>query len=58
MQNLVDTKQFSLATPDVQIRVNPQRSDLVQVRMVDGVKYILIRASDGVEVNGVNIHIE
>ncbi len=58
VQNLVDTKQFSVNTPDVQIRVNPQRSDLVQVRIVDGVKYILIRASDGVEVNGVHIHIE
>ncbi len=56
-RNLVDTKQFEVCTPDVTIRVNPERSDLVEIRIIDGVKYILIRANDGVEVNGVAIHI-
>ena len=39
------------------IKVNPERSDLVETRIINGVKYILIRANDGVEVNGVPIHI-
>ncbi|MDF2838683.1 MAG: hypothetical protein K0S60_386 [Evtepia sp.] len=56
-QNLVDTKQFEIRTPDVTIRVNPERSDLVETRMLGGTKYILIRADEGVEVNGVSIHI-
>lgn len=56
-RNIVDTKQFKVCTPDVTIRVNPERSDLVETRIIDGVKYILIRADAGVEVNGVNIHI-
>jgi hypothetical protein len=56
-RNIIDTKQFELRTPDVTIRVNPERSDLVDTRVIDGVKYILIRADEGVEVNGVNIHI-
>ena len=39
------------------IRINPQRSDLVQTRIIGGARYILIRAEEGVEVNGVAIHI-
>ena len=57
-RNIVDQKQFEVRTPDVTIHVNPQRSDLVETRVINGCKYILIRANDGVEVNGVNIHID
>lgn len=56
-RNIVDTKQFEVRTPDVTIHVNPERSDLVETRIINGTKYILIRADEGVEVNGVNIHI-
>lgn len=57
-QNIVNPRQFELRTPDVMIRVNPERSDLVQTRIIEGSRYILIRADEGVEVNGVNISIE
>ena len=53
----MNQKQFEVRTPDVTIRVNPQRSDLVQTRIIGGARYILIRAEEGVEVNGVTIHI-
>ncbi len=56
-ENIVNTKQFEIKTPDVQIRVNPEKEDLVDVRVIDGVKYVLVRAEDGVEVNGVFINI-
>lgn len=56
-RNLVDTKQLEVRTPDVTIRVNPDRGDLVETRMIDGARYILIRAEEGVEVNGVQIQI-
>ncbi len=56
-RNIVDTKQFEVRTPDVTIRVNPERSDLVETRIINGAKYILIRADEGVEVNGVPISI-
>ena len=56
-QNIVNTRQFEVKTPDVAIKVNPERMDLVETRVIDGVKYILVRAEDSVEVNGVNIHI-
>ncbi len=56
-QNIVDTKQFELRTADVTIKVNPERSDLIKTQIINGTKYILIRADENVEVNGVNIHI-
>lgn len=56
-QNLVNVKKFELCTPDVTIQVKPECRDLVETRMIDGIKYILIRANEGVEVNGVDIQI-
>lgn len=56
-RNLVNTKQLEIRTPDVTIRVNPERSDLVETRIIDGARYILIRAEEGMEVDGVQVHI-
>lgn len=56
-RNLVDDKQFEIRTPDVVIHVSPERSDLIETRVINGTKYILICADEGVEVNGVAIHI-
>ena len=57
-RNVVDPNVVEVKTPDVTIKVNPQRADLVETRIIDGGKYILIRAEDGVEVNGVPVRIE
>ena len=56
--NLVSPKQFEVRTPNVVIKVSPDRSDLVETRIIDGHPYILIRAEEGVEVNGVNVNIQ
>ena len=56
-RNIVDEKQLEVKTPDVTIKVSPERSDLVETRVIDGRRDILIRAEEGVEVNGVQIHI-
>ena len=52
--NIVNTKQFEVQTPNVTIRVNHERIDLVETRVIDGKKYILIRADETIEVYGVN----
>ncbi len=57
-QNIVDVKKFNLETPDVLIKVNPERRDLVSTQIINGTKYILVRAAEGVEVNGVDIKIK
>ena len=57
-KNIIDNKRFEIATPDVSIKVNPERSDLIETRIIGGVKYILICADESVEVNGVPINIK
>ena len=34
--NIAETKKFNIETPDVVIKVNPERMDLVETRMIDG----------------------
>ncbi len=57
-KNIIDTKRFEIKTPDVSIKVDPTRSDLIETRTIGGVKYIMICADENVEVNGVSIHID
>ena len=57
-KNIIDNKRFEIKTPDVIIKVAPDRSDLIETRIIGGVKYIMICADENVEVNGVNIHID
>ena len=56
-RNLVNARALEVATPDVTVKVNPERGDLVETRVIDGIRYILIRAEEGVQVNGIDIHI-
>ena len=56
-KNIINNRKFEINTPDVSIKVNPERSDLIETRVIGGVKYIMICADENVEVNGVNIHI-
>lgn len=56
-KNVIDNRRFEITTPDVSIKVNPERSDLIETRIIGGIKYILICADENVEVNGVSIHI-
>ena len=57
-KNIINNKRFEIKTPDVSIQVAPERADLIETRIIDGVKYILICADENVEVNGVPITIE
>ena len=56
-KNIINDKRFEIKTPDVSIKVAPDRTDLIETRVIGGIKYILINAEENVEVNGVNIHI-
>ncbi len=55
--NLVNTKQMELQSDYIQIKVDAERTDLIQTRVINGVKYVMIQVEDGVLVNGVNIQI-
>ena len=55
--NIVDTRRLEVKTPNVTIQVNPDFSDLVETRIIDGKKYIMIRADEDVMINGVAVNI-
>lgn len=53
--NLTSTRVFEVKTPDVVIKVNPERTELVQTKLVDGRKCLVIELTDQVEVNGLTV---
>ncbi|MBQ3229903.1 MAG: DUF4317 domain-containing protein [Clostridia bacterium] len=55
--NIIDIKKFEVKTPEVTVKVSPEHSDLIETRVIDGTKYLLIRADGDVEVNGIRINI-
>jgi len=56
-KNIVTTTRFDIAMPDVKISVKRDKANLVSTQIIDGKKYILIEATEGVEVNGIPIAI-
>lgn len=50
--NIVNTRTFEVKTPDVVIKVNPERSDLIETKLVDGRRCLVIEITEQVEVNG------
>ncbi len=57
-KNIVNVKKFDLTLPDITIKVNPEKRELVSAQTINGVQYIMIRATEGVEINGINIKID
>lgn len=51
--NVANTRVFEVKTPDVIVKVNPERADLVETKIVDGRKCLVIEINDQVEVNGI-----
>lgn len=54
--NIANVKTFQIETPDVVVKVNPERSDLVETRMIDGRRCLVIAIDDHLEVNGIEVH--
>lgn len=53
--NIAETRKFNIETPDVVIRVNPDRADLVETRIIDGRQCLVIPVDDHIEVNGISV---
>lgn len=54
--NVVNTRNFEVKTPDVVIKVNPERIDLVKTKIIDGRECLVIDLGSDVIVNGITIH--
>ena len=55
VDNVASTRSFEVKTPDVVVKVNPERADLVNTMMVEGKKCLVIEINDQVEVNGISV---
>jgi len=55
--NIIDPKKFQLSMPQVKITVAPEYSAMIETKVIDGRKYILIPADEGVELNGMAVRI-
>ena len=56
--NISSANRMEIQTPEVKISVDPKNSHLIQTRVIDGHKYILISADAGVELNGLAVEIK
>lgn len=55
LSNIASTRKFEVKTPDVVIHVSPDRSDLIEERMIDGRRCLVIPVTDEVQVNGIRV---
>lgn len=53
--NLTNTKKLSIETPDIVIKVNSDRTDLIQTQYINGRQCFVITVDDHVEINGMNV---
>ena len=53
--NVVNTRSFEIKTADVSIKVAPDKTHLVENRMIDGRPCIVIGISEHVEINGITV---
>ena len=52
--NITNARKFNIETPDIVIKVNPDRTDLIESRIIDGKRYLLIPMND-IKVNGISV---
>ena len=53
--NIAETRKFNIETPDIVIKVNPDRADLIETREIDGRQCLVIAVDDHIEVNGISV---
>ena len=54
--NVAETRKFEVKTPDVVIKVNPERTDLVETMMIEGRQCLVIQIDEHLEVNGITVN--
>lgn len=52
--NIASTKSFEIKTAEVSIKVSPEFADLIETRLIDGRKCLVIGVDDSVEINGIS----
>ena len=53
--NVMNTRTFEVKTPDVVIKVNPERTDLIETKVINGRECLVIELGGSVVVNGISV---
>lgn len=53
--NVFNARSFDVKTPDVVIKVSPDRTDLIGTRKIDGRECLVIELDGNIEVNGITV---
>ena len=53
--NVFNARSFDVKTPDVVIKVSPDRTDLIGTRRIDGRECLVIELDGNIEVNGITV---
>lgn len=55
VSNVINTRTFEVKTPDVVIKVNPERTDLIETQNVGGRECLVIPLGNNIMVNGITV---
>ena len=55
LDNIYSSRSFEVNTPDVTVKVKPERTDLVETKVIDGRQCLVIDLQGTAEVNGVTV---
>ena len=54
--NIASTRKFEVKTPDVVVKIDPERAELIETKVIDGRKCLVIPMEGEIEVNGICVH--
>lgn len=57
-ENIAETRKFEVKTQDVVVKINPDRTDLVDTMIIEGKKCLVIQIDEHLEVNGITVNPE
>ena len=55
VSNVANTRKFEVKTPVITIQVDPDCADLVETKIIDGRRVLVIGIDDNVLVNGISV---
>lgn len=56
--NIVATRKLEVKTPDVVVKINSDKTDLVSTQVIDGRQCLVIQIDERLEVNGISVNPE
>ena len=51
--NIASPRKFEVETPDVVVKIDPERAELIETKVIDGRKCLVIPMEGEIEVNGI-----